>query len=76
MEALLILFTFAISSHTKYLNNSEEYQKYADPYANIDILSPKLDCDTSSSKFEWQNRQPSNLTIFMTYQEGSTNRTT
>lgn len=47
--------TFPIPTYTKYLDYAEEHQEHRNPYANINVIPPKLNGNTGSNKFERQN---------------------
>jgi viroplasmin and RNaseH domain-containing protein len=65
-----MLHTFTVSTHAEYLNDAEQEQEYSNPDTDIDIISPKLDSDTSSSELKGQNGQPANC-IIPSYREAT-----
>lgn len=48
-----MLRTFAISTDSKVVDDTEEEEEDSNPNTNVDIVSPVRDGDTGSGNFEW-----------------------
>jgi hypothetical protein len=52
--------TFAVSSHTKDLDDNQDRKEDRNPDANVNIISPELDGDARGSNLERQSGEPAN----------------
>ena len=47
------MLTFSVSTHSKNLNYDEECHEDGNPNTDIDIGTPKPNCEACSGYFEW-----------------------
>lgn len=50
---------FSVSLDAEELDGGKKREENSDPHANVDVVAPELDGDTSCGDFKRQNNQPS-----------------